>query len=205
MLCLQVSLEYITVWSVPLTYANYSLANIFEETLCDLFAVCRLGFCVSWVFVYDGMFCRLAFCGGNFTIFGCGKVTKKKSLPWKNTVEVVLWWMDHFCTWNTSKFTELWVWIQLQRLKMPPKNIAMLTFFYHHETPPKQSGLHPGTVAYSSLLTRFMFCAVSNIFTWVMLQIPNLKSIWSKLNLWPSLYWTLYQAGCQRPLWSIFW
>lgn len=83
MLCLQVSLEYITVWSVPLTYANYSLANIFEETLCDLFAVCRLGFCVSWVFVHDGMFCRLAFCGGNFTIFGCGKVTKKK----KSTME----------------------------------------------------------------------------------------------------------------------
>ncbi len=40
----------------------------FEETLCDLFAVCRLGFCVSWFFVTDGIFCRLALCEVNFKI-----------------------------------------------------------------------------------------------------------------------------------------
>lgn len=125
----------------------------FEETLCDLFAVCRLGFCVSWFFVTDGIFCRLALSEVNFKIspffffsflspalFWARKSYQNQ--PWKNTVSHVVMYVLFPCfepPVNLLSYGPVFI---CEESKCPQKAFSCSisqTFSYHHETPPKQS------------------------------------------------------------------
>lgn len=160
----------------------------FEETLCDLFAVCRLGFCVSWFFVTDGIFCRLALCEVNFKIspffffsflspalFWARKSYQNQ--PWKNTVSHVVMYVLFPCF-------------------EPPVNLLSYgpVFICEDSKCPRKAFHRPSTTTMKPHQNRagspriwgifqfahwiYILWHFSDVLAWTVLQILNLGSIW---------------------------
>lgn len=121
--------------------------------LKKLFVICLQ--CVVWGFVSHGFLWLMAYFAGLHFVRLISKsllffffffsltsfVLGTEKLP-ESTMEKHCQSCRDVCVvsllWTTGKSIELWACIHMRGLKVPPKSISQ-TFYYHHETPPKQS------------------------------------------------------------------